>query len=94
MSDVTSASVWIAAIGLLITFSTFLATVIFRSGEFTARLEELEKWRANLRDDMHEISDQLSEMNNKLVSLFTLVEERTERRTGADHLPPDERRRS
>lgn len=90
-----SPSAWIAAIGLLITFSTLLGNVLYRSGHLAARVEELEKWRSNLRNDMHEISDQLLRVNSQLSSLFTLVDERTERRLGGDHLPPaDERRRS
>ncbi len=73
-------AIWIAGIGLLITFSTFLATVIYRSGHLSARVEELERWRGNLRLDMHEISEKLEGLTAAVHGLQTLIEERTERR--------------
>lgn len=33
-----------------------------------------------MRQDMHEVSDKLEEMNNRLKQLTTLMEERTSRR--------------
>jgi hypothetical protein len=65
---------------VLITFSIFLSTVIFRMGHLSARVEELEKWRANMRNDMHEISDQMAEIVRQMGELHTLITERTERR--------------
>jgi len=69
-----------AALGVLLSFSVFLATVIFRMGQLHSRVEALEKWRWTMRDDMHEISDILTHMKTELERLATLLEERTERR--------------
>jgi len=69
-----------AGIGVLLTFSIFLANVIYRTGHLSARVEELERWRLTVRQDMHEISDILTNMTSELHRLATLIEERTERR--------------
>ncbi len=76
----TSAVGW-AGIGVLLTFSIFLANVIYRTGHLSARVEELERWRLTIRVDMHEISDLITGMTSELKRLSTLIEERTERRT-------------
>jgi uncharacterized coiled-coil protein SlyX len=73
-------SIWWTGIGILLTFSIFLSTVIFRSGQLSARVDELEKWRDRQHKDMHEISDILGEINTELSKLRTLIEERTDRR--------------
>ncbi len=70
----------IAILSLVITFSIFLSHVIFKTGHISARVEELEKWRGSIRDDMHEISDKIDVMNQSLKGLSTLIEERTEKR--------------
>ena len=77
-------SAWIAGVGLLIAFSTFLASVIYRSGHISARVEELEKWRSGMRADMHEISDKMGQVAIELRELYTLFQERTSRRKN-DH---------
>jgi peptidoglycan hydrolase CwlO-like protein len=73
-------TVMIAVIALLLTVGIQLATVTFKSGRNDARLEELERWRQDMRKDMHEISDQLSQISRQLFSVSTLIDERTERR--------------
>ena len=73
-------AVWLSAAAVLITFSTLLGSALFRIGHLSARVEALEVWRANLRNDMHEISDKMTELVTELRELRTLVEERTERR--------------
>ena len=77
----------VATIGLCVTFATLIGTALFRVGHHSARLEALEVWRGNLRNDMHEISDQIravaseiQEVASEVHSLKTLVDERTERR--------------
>jgi hypothetical protein len=70
----------VAILGIILTFAYFLSNVIFRTGHVSARVEELEKWRGTIRDDMHEISDQMSLMNQSMRELKTLIEERTEKR--------------
>jgi uncharacterized protein (UPF0335 family) len=52
-----------------------------------ARVEELERWRNNMRQDMHEISDKLEGMGEELKHLVTLIEERTDRRQ--QNCPPN-----
>lgn len=69
-----------AALGVILSFSVFLSTVIFRMGQLSARVEALEKWRWTMRDDMREISDILTNMKAEFERLSTLIEERTERR--------------
>jgi peptidoglycan hydrolase CwlO-like protein len=67
--------------GILLTIATLIANVTYRSGHLSARVEELEKWRENLRDDMHEISDKLTELSGEFKRLTAVIEERTDRRT-------------
>jgi hypothetical protein len=55
-------------------------SLAYRLGHGSARVEELEKWRGNMRVDMHEISDKLGGMTILVKELVTLVDERTERR--------------
>lgn len=66
--------------GLVLTLAMFLAGVIFWTGHLSARVQELERWRENMRHDMHEISDKLEGIGTQLQHIVTLVEERTERR--------------
>lgn len=69
-----------AIIGILLTFSIFLANVIYRMGHISARVEEIERWRLTIRADMHEISDVLEKVRVELKHLSTVIEERTEKR--------------
>jgi len=71
----------IGILGLILTFTIFVIQVVFKLGHHSARLEELEKWRGAIREDMHEISDRLEAMTKSMEKLTTLIEERTERRT-------------
>jgi hypothetical protein len=82
---------WIAGIAVLITFSTFLANVIFRSGHVTGALEmrvtALENWRSTMRVDMHEVSEKIEAASVKmevalveLRAVHQLIDERTDRR--------------
>lgn len=71
---------WIALIGLLVTVFIALGTIFYRLGHQAARVEELEKWRVNMRTDMHEISEKIEGMVTSVKNLFVLVDERTERR--------------
>lgn len=75
---------WIAGIAVLITFSTFLATVLYKTGNLSGRLEHrveaLEEWRGTMRSDMHEISEQMRDLVVEVKALHTLIQERTERR--------------
>lgn len=68
------------AVGVLLTFSIFLANVIYKTGHLSARVEELERWRMDVRKDLHEVSDNINEMKNAVERLTTVIEERTERR--------------
>lgn len=70
----------IGILGLVLTFAIFVVQVVFRLGHHSARLEELEKWRGSIREDMHEISEKLEKVTTTLENLATLIEERTERR--------------
>lgn len=69
----------LALIGSIVTIAIFLATVIYRTGHLSARVEELEKWRSHMRQDMHEISDKLEEMGNAISELTIVIKERTDR---------------
>lgn len=74
-------------IGILLTFAIFMANVIYRTGHLSARVEELERWRIDIRKDMHEISDKLETMTTALQHLTTVIEERTERRLHVRETP-------
>ncbi len=74
-----SALEW-TAIGVLLTFSMFLANVIYKTGHLSARVEEIERWRIDVRKDLHEVSENISELTTSVKFLATLIEERTERR--------------
>jgi sensor domain CHASE-containing protein len=67
-------------IGVFLTLGIFVANVIFRTGQLYARVDELEKWRTLVRQDLHEVSAELQTINNNIIGLKTLIEERTERR--------------
>ena len=79
MSVVGNAALY-TLIGILLTFAIFMANVIYRTGHLSARVEELERWRIDIRKDMHEISDKLEDVTTALRHLTTLIEERTDRR--------------
>ncbi len=64
----------------MLTLAVFLANVIYRTGHLSARVEELERWRITIRQDIHEISEILTNVGNELNRLTTMIEERTERR--------------
>ncbi len=70
----------IGILGIILTFSYFISNVIYRTGHLSARVEALEAWRGSIREDMHEISDKISAMNESLKELKTVIEERTEKR--------------
>lgn len=69
-----------ALLAIVVTVALFFAGVIYGMGKHSSRLESLEVWRANIRLDMHEISDKLDLVMIKVDRVTTLVEERTERR--------------
>lgn len=68
-----------AIIGILLTIATLVANVTYRSGHLSARVEELERWRKDLRGDMHEISERIDEMSRAVTHLAAVIEERTEK---------------
>lgn len=72
--------IWVAMGGLALTMLLAYGSLAYRLGHGSARVEELEKWRGNMRADMHEISEQLGEITSTIQGLVTLVDERTERR--------------
>lgn len=74
----------LALVGSLVTLALFLAGAIFRMGHHSARIEELEKWRATIRIDMHEISASLEAVAVEMKRLATLIEERTQRQRWRD----------
>lgn len=69
-----------AMAGVVSTLAIFLAGVIFHAGHVSARVQELERWRVSIRDDMHEISEKIGALDGSIRALVTVVEERTERR--------------
>lgn len=78
-------SAWAGAlIGAMTTLAIFMAGVVFRMGHQSARIEELEKWRASIRADMHEISDKLGVVGQELKRLGVIIEERTSKRLRAE----------
>jgi hypothetical protein len=49
-------------------------------GDHTIRIQALEIWRQDIRKDMHEISDKMTQVITDVHGVRTLIEERTERR--------------
>jgi hypothetical protein len=72
-------------VGSVVTLGLFVIGVTFRMGRHDARIDALEKWRDNIRLDMHEISDQIQGLSKQMTALATLIEERTDRRTSDRH---------
>ena len=76
---------WLTLIGLIISVVSGGAAITFRLGRSDARLESIESWRANIRTDMHEISEQMQALGRAITALTTTMEERTERRQNPRH---------
>jgi Cu/Ag efflux pump CusA len=92
--------VWISGIGLVLAITGSLASLFYKMGQHSARLDKLqvdsiklslveshairiqtlEEWRTNVRRDMHEISEKMTEVVREIHGVKTLIEERTERR--------------
>lgn len=53
----------------------------FRAGKLDSRVEALEVWRGTIRNDMHEISDQISALSIQVANVEILIRERTDRRS-------------
>lgn len=66
--------------GVEVSIAIFAVGVIFWLGYHKAKIDSLEKWRDNIRTDMHEISDLIQGLSQKIAELTTLIEERTNRR--------------
>lgn len=71
---------WVAVITLCLTFAVLLGQCLYKVGHISARVESLEAWRVNVRNDLHEVSDKLESMALAINGLRTVIEERTERR--------------
>jgi len=71
----------IVAIGGIISLAIALGKIVYDSGKAAARLDSLEQWRVNMRTDMHEISDKITNIENGIGTIKTIIEERTERRS-------------
>ena len=78
------ASLNYALVGSMVTLALFLAGAIFKMGHHSARIEQLEQWRATIRLDMHEISASMERMAVEMKRLAVLIEERTHRRRAID----------
>lgn len=70
-----------ATLGVILTFAIFIVNITYKAGQLSARVDELERWRLDIRKDMHEISDSLETANITLKYLAALIEERTDRRS-------------
>lgn len=69
-----------AILSVSVTILIGIVGLFFRAGHLSARVEELERWRIGIRQDMHEISDTLERIRVELKNLETLIVERTDRR--------------
>jgi hypothetical protein len=76
-----STPVIVALMGISVPLVIAVIHAAFKIGALSARVVSLETWRTGMRNDMHEVSDKLTDVVTKLEGLKTLVEERTERRT-------------
>ena len=65
-----------ALAGSIVTLSLFLLGVSFKMGDHSSRLRALEDWRVNMRKDMHEISDKLTDISNDMSAIKAILERR------------------
>jgi len=85
---------WIAIISIVVTILivsiTALINLAYKQGHLGARVEALEKWRTDIRRDMHEISEKIEHLGKELRAIHILIDERTERRViNPKYIPPD-----
>lgn len=85
---------WIAVVSITVTILivsiTALINLAYKQGHMGARVQELERWRTDMRKDMHEISERLEYVGVELRSIHTLIDERTEKRMlSSKSIPPD-----
>lgn len=71
----------LALIGGITSAGVTLGGVVFHLGKLSAKVESLEAWRGNIRNDFHEVDHKLEDLANEVGRLGTVIEERTERRT-------------
>jgi hypothetical protein len=69
-----------ALIGSILTLTIFVFGLVFKAGQLSNKVEQLETWRANIRVDMHEISEELGKLTVEIGKLGTMIEEKTDRR--------------
>lgn len=70
-----------AILAVSVTVLLAVLGLFFRAGKIDARVESLELWRVNIRNDMRDISNILERNSKQLQNVETLLVERTERRT-------------
>lgn len=67
-----------ALLGSIVTIGIFVLSLFLKlyrmDGDHTARLVQLEIWRSNVRNDMHEISDRMEENSNQITKITTMLE--------------------
>lgn len=69
---------------ILTVMATLMIAVLglaFRAGKLDSRVEALEIWRGTIRNDMHEISDQIAGLSIQVANVEILIRERTDRRS-------------
>lgn len=58
----------------------FISTLVlfYNAGKVSARVESLESWRGNIRNDMHEISEDLEAIKISLSNLEVIMRDHKE----------------
>lgn len=67
-------------LGVCVTVLLAVLGLFFRAGHLAGRVEELERWRGNIRNDMQQISEAIGELVKQMANVETLIRERTDRR--------------
>lgn len=69
-----------AILAVCVTVLLAVFGLFFRAGRIDSRVESLELWRVNMRNDMRDISNMMEKIGKQITNIETLISERTERR--------------
>jgi hypothetical protein len=57
--------------GAFVTLLLFIVAIIFHAGQLSARVEAIEMWQRDLRDDLRTIRNSLEDLKTRLITEHT-----------------------
>jgi len=57
--------------GAFVTLLIFIVAIIFHAGQLSARVEAIETWQRDLRDDLRTIRNSLEDLKTRLITEHT-----------------------